>query len=217
MIVYEIISTGSKGNAVVINGNILIDCGVPFKRLETVKQNLRLVLLTHVHSDHFNRRTVGLLAKERPTLRWGCCEWMVAPLLDAGVDARVIDVYEPGCVYTYLDEIGRIRPERLPHNVPNCGYRLALPMGEMLFYATDTATLDGIQATNYDLYMIEANHTKDGIQAAIQAKRDAGEYAYEWAAAHNHLSREQAEKWLAENAGMHSRYVFLHQHTDTRM
>ena len=217
MITYEIISTGSKGNAVVINGNILIDCGVPFKRLETVKQDLRLVLLTHVHSDHFNRRTVGLLAKERPTLRWGCCEWMVAPLLDAGVDVRVIDVYEPGCTYIYLDEIGRIRPERLPHNVPNCGYRLSLPGDEMLFYATDTASLDGIQAHDYDLYMIEANHTKEGIQAAIQAKHDAGEYSYEWAAAHNHLSREQAEAWLAENAGMNSRYVFLHQHKDVGM
>ena len=33
---YNIISTGSKGNAVVINGRILIDCGVPFKALEPV-------------------------------------------------------------------------------------------------------------------------------------------------------------------------------------
>lgn len=214
MITYEIISTGSKGNAVVINGNILIDCGVPFKRLETVKQDLRLVLLTHVHSDHFNRRTVGLLAKERPTLRWGCCEWMVAPLLDAGVDARVIDVYEPGRMHD--SRAGRVVlvPEQLPHNVPNCGYSIGFPNGELMFYATDAATLEGVIAPNYDLYMIEANHTKEGIQAAVQAKHDAGEYSYEWAAAHNHLSREQAEAWLAENAGMNSRYVFLHQHQE---
>ena len=39
---YNIISTGSKGNAVVINGRILIDCGVPFKALEPVKKDLRL-------------------------------------------------------------------------------------------------------------------------------------------------------------------------------
>ena len=33
MIGYNIIATGSKGNAVVIEHEILIDCGVPFKAL----------------------------------------------------------------------------------------------------------------------------------------------------------------------------------------
>ena len=89
---YNIISTGSKGNAVVINDRILIDCGVSFKALEPVKKDLRLVLLTHVHSDHFNPRTVRALHKERPTLRWGCCEWMGGPLLGAGVGRGRIGV-----------------------------------------------------------------------------------------------------------------------------
>lgn len=30
---YDILATGSSGNAVVINGEILIDCGVPMKKL----------------------------------------------------------------------------------------------------------------------------------------------------------------------------------------
>ena len=50
---YNIISTGSKGNAVVINGRILIDCGVPFKALEPVKKDLRLVLLDINRSSQF--------------------------------------------------------------------------------------------------------------------------------------------------------------------
>ena len=33
---YEIISTGSQGNAVVVNNNILIDVGVSFKALKNV-------------------------------------------------------------------------------------------------------------------------------------------------------------------------------------
>lgn len=45
----EIVQTGSDGNAVIINDNILIDCGVPFKKLEPYAKQLRLVLLTHVH------------------------------------------------------------------------------------------------------------------------------------------------------------------------
>ena len=207
---YNIISTGSKGNAVVINDKILIDIGVPFKALEPVKKDLRLVLLTHIHGDHFNPRTVRALSKERPALRWGCCEWMVGPLL---VDKRRIDVISPynsddAALYKGL---AVVRPEFIPHNVPNCAWHIEHG-GERLFYATDTGTLDGIEARGYDLYMIEANHTRAGIEARIEEKRAAGEFSYEWAAAQNHLSREQAEDWLYQQMGPNSRYVFLHQH-----
>lgn len=209
---YNIISTGSKGNAVVINGRILIDCGVPFKALEPVNKDLRLVLLTHIHSDHFNPRTARALSKERPALRWGCCEWMVKPLLDAGVDKRQIDVLDPAIpAFEMYGNLCSIRPVMLTHNVPNCGYHI-LSNGERLFYATDTGTLDGIEARCYDLYMVEANHTRADLEARMEAKRAAGEFSYEWAAAQNHLSKEQAEEWLYQQMGPNSRYVFLHQH-----
>ena len=74
---YNIIATGSTGNAVLINDKILIDCGVPYKRLEPFVKGLKLVLLTHVHSDHFKPRTAAALHSERPALRFGCCPWMV--------------------------------------------------------------------------------------------------------------------------------------------
>lgn len=46
---YEIVSTGSKGNCVIINESIAIDIGVPFKRIAPYAKKLQLVLLTHVH------------------------------------------------------------------------------------------------------------------------------------------------------------------------
>jgi len=46
----EIIETGSKGNATLVNSTILIDCGVAYKKLVPCVENLGLVLLTHVHS-----------------------------------------------------------------------------------------------------------------------------------------------------------------------
>lgn len=215
---FNVIATGSTGNAVVINDSILIDVGVPFKALEPVKKDLKLVLLTHVHSDHFKPRTVRALHKERPTLRWGCCEWMVGPLLDAGVDKRVIDVIQPD----YPGETTRalcynnlaiVRPEVLTHDVPNCGWHISIGK-ETLFYATDTATLDGVEAGDYDLYLIEANHTREELEARAKAKLEAGEYAYEYRAAANHLSQEQALDWLYQQMGQHSKYVFLHQHQE---
>lgn len=89
---FEILATGSRGNAVLIGNRreILVDCGVPMTKLEPYADGLKLVLLTHVHGDHFNPRTVRALHRERPGIRWGCCEWMVGPLLDAGVDKRAI-------------------------------------------------------------------------------------------------------------------------------
>ena len=66
----NIISTGSIGNAVVINNNILIDCGVSYAKLKEVVKTLQVVLLTHIHIDHFLPSTIKLLAENRPTLRF---------------------------------------------------------------------------------------------------------------------------------------------------
>lgn len=207
--IYEIIATGSKGNAVLINNKVLIDCGVPFKAIEPYLHQIQLVLLTHEHGDHFKPSTVTMMAKLRPAIRWGCCQWMVQKLIDAGVPATQIDLYKPSkwSVYGSL----KVMPEELHHNVQNCGYHIE-HNGEKLFYATDTGDLDGIKAKDYDLYLIEANHTKLEITQKILEKLKSGEYAYEYKAAENHLSREQATDWLLENVGPDSEFQFLHQH-----
>lgn len=209
---FDVISTGSKGNAVVIGDSIMVDCGVPFKLLAPHVKALKLVLLTHEHGDHFNPATIRRLHKERPTLRFGCCEWLAAHLLAAGVDKRVIDVYEPRHCYQYPGYV-EIIPEPLTHNVPNCGYHLVIG-GERVFYATDTGTLDGIAAKGYDLYLVEANHTQADIAARAAEKMNEGKYPYEVKAAENHLSREQAEEWLYQNMGPRSLYAFLHGHEE---
>ena len=46
---YEILGTGSSGNAVIINKSIMIDCGLPYNRIQPHAKDLKLVLLTHVH------------------------------------------------------------------------------------------------------------------------------------------------------------------------
>lgn len=208
---FDILSSGSNGNAVVINDSILIDCGVPFKTLQSVKNQLKLVLLTHIHSDHFNPRAVRALHRERPGLRWGCCEWMVGPLLEAGVDKRVIDVMENEIFSCYIN-LASVAPATLVHDVPNCGWKIITD--EQIFYATDTATLDGIDAHGYDLYMVEANHTEEELKARQAAKLAAGEYSHESRAASTHLSKEKAEEWLYRNMGPNSKYIFLHQHKE---
>lgn len=208
---YNIISTGSQGNAVVVNNHILIDCGVTFKALKDVYKDLQIVLLTHIHTDHFNPKTLKRLATERPTLRFGCCEWLVGDLVNAGVDKKQIDVYEIGKIYDY--KAFKVSPIKLYHNVPNCGYRLFID-GEKAIYATDTEHLQGITAKDYDLYMIEANYDKEELQERINAKLESGGYCYELNVASRHLSHEQASEWLMENMDEKSEYVFLHAHRE---
>lgn len=213
---YDILATGSSGNCVVLNGEIAIDMGIPMKKLREsgYLKSLRLVLLTHAHGDHFNKSTVRSLYRERPALRWVCCKWMVPLLLEAGVDKRAIILVKPGRWYQ-CGFCRQFRAEMLIHDVENCGYHLKLDY-ETAFYATDTGTLDHIEAKDYDYYLIEANHTQAEIEARIAEKQARGEFAYEYRAAQNHLSREQALDWLSRNAGQNSQYVFLHQHKEDK-
>lgn len=210
---YNIISTGSQGNAVVVNNHILIDCGVTFKALKGVYKDLQIVLCTHIHTDHFKPQTLKRLAKERPTLRFGCCQWLVKPLVDAGIPKQSIDVYEIGKIYDY--KAFKVSPIKLYHNAQNCGYRV-FASGEKAIYATDTGHLQGITAKDYDLYMIEANYDEDDLEQRIIEKTAAGQYCYELYVAERHLSHTQASEWLMQNMSAKSEYVFLHGHKDKK-
>ena len=195
MIDYQIISTGSKGNAVVVNKTLLIDCGVTYKSLLPYVHDLRIVLLTHRHSDHFNKTTVKKLIRERPTLRFGCGRWLVPLLYDAGVPAGSIDVLYDGKIYTYGKSFNVI-PVPLSHDVPNQGYKILFPTGEKMIYATDTGNLNGITAWHYDLYLIEANHDEEEIKRKIKEKEVEGIYPYEKRAARYHLSIQKANDFI---------------------
>lgn len=208
---YKIISSCSIGNATIIRDIILIDCGVTFKKLEKYYKQLKLVLLTHIHADHFKKETIKRLAKERPTLRFACCEWLLQPLLDCGVNRENIDVLQIGTKYDY--KLFKIVPIKLYHDVPQCGYRVIFDDYKVI-YATDTRTLEGISAKNYDLYLIEANYDEEEITERIKQKQQECKFVYEFRARENHLSKGQASEFLLENMGEKSEYVFMHEHVE---
>lgn len=208
---YKIISSCSTGNAVILRDIILVDCGVTFKRLEKYYKKLKLVLLTHIHSDHFKKETIRKLVQERPTLRFACCEWLLKSLLDCGVNRNNIDVLEISTRYDY--KLFKIVPIKLYHDVPQCGYRVMFDDYKVI-YMTDTKTVEGISAKNYDLYLIEANYDEDEIQERIKQKQQECQYVYEFRAKDNHLSKQQASEFLLENMGKNSEYVFMHQHVE---
>ena len=207
----NVIASGSKGNAVVLNSDILIDCGVPYKALKDVKDGFALVLLTHIHGDHFRPSTIKKLSFMRPSLRWACPEWLRDPLQSIGVRPEVIDT----CGGKWLD-YGKykVRCEMIPHDVPNCCWHIC-GKTESAFYATDCASLDAIHAKDYSLYMVEANYVTAELEQRQARKLAEGVFSYESRAAASHLSREQAEEWISREAtpGV-SKVVYLHQHKE---
>nr|DAY39437.1 MAG TPA: RNaseZ [Caudoviricetes sp.] len=208
---YKIISSCSTGNATIIKDIILIDCGVTFKRLEKYYKKLKLVLLTHIHSDHFKKETIKKLAQERPTLRFACCEWLLKPLLECGVSRKNIDVLEIGTKYNY--KLFKIVPIKLYHDVPQCGYRVLFDDYKAI-YMTDTKTVEGISAKNYDLYLIEGNYEDEELDERIRQKQEKQQYCYEYRARYTHLSKGQASDFLLNNMGENSEYVFMHEHVE---
>lgn len=210
---YKIIESGSSGNATIVEDIVLIDCGVSFKKLQPYYEKLKLVLLTHIHSDHFNKATIKKLASLRPTLRFGCCEWLVQELIDCGVDKRNIDIYENGYEAVYSDDL-RLMVFELKHDVSNCGYAIGIN-DKKYFYATDTCSLENIEAKGFDMYFVEGNYEDEAeLERRKQRHIENGEFYYEDRVERTHLSQVQATEWLMENMSEKSQFIFMHEHKE---
>ena len=201
----KVISSGSEGNAVIYNNAIMVDCGVSLKSLQEVKRSLKIVLLTHKHSDHLKTRTLQRLQAERPTLRVACGDFLLEEL----PCIKNIDVLQVGKIYDY--GAFKVSPVKLYHDVPNFGWRIFLPNGQKIFHATDTVHLEGITAKGYDLYAIEHNYCEEYIQQAIEEARANGEYTHAYGSIKTHLSIQQARAFIDKNRKESSEVLELHK------
>jgi phosphoribosyl 1,2-cyclic phosphodiesterase len=201
---YELIATGSTGNAVLYHSRILVDCGVPFAKIRPWMYDIDLLLLTHIHGDHFNLSTIKRLQFERPALRIGCGSWMIEHL----EGLKNIDIYEYGCIYEYGEL--QISPIKLYHDVPNFGYRI-FKDDYKIIHCTDTMHLEGITAKGYDLYAIEHNYNEDTINQSIEAAQAVGEYSHQRGSFNSHLSEQQAREFIFKNKGEKYEVLRLHE------
>lgn len=181
--------------------------GVTYKKIKD--EDIKLVLLTHIHTDHFNKTTIKRLAFEHPNIKFVCLKHLEEELLKL-VNKDFIYVLEPYKLY----DLGlcKLSSFMLVHDVPNCGYRIEIE-GKKCLYATDTSTLD-INAKNYDLYLVEANYDELETINRINKKRQSGEYIYEFRAMNNHLSKNQCEAFLKRNMGKNSIFIPMHEHKE---
>lgn len=205
---HNILSTGSKGNAIIYFNSILVDVGISFSRIEPYLKDIQLILLTHQHSDHFKLNVIKRIQEERPSIRFGCGYF----LADKLQDIRNLDIYEPGKMYNYGSF--KISPVILYHDVPNFGYRI-FKDGKKLLHATDTYTLEGISARDYDIYALECNYDNDRVYDIIREKTMKGEYAHQRGSINSHLSKQQAQEFILRNTSRQDiQFLMLHQSSE---
>jgi len=205
--VIKIISSSSNGNAIIYGGIALVDVGVSFKAVKPYLDNIKIVFLTHRHSDHIKIRTLKTICKLRPTIHIACGKWMMEHL--KGI-SNPIDVLEIGQWYSY--GLFNVAMGKLYHDVPNAFFRFDFD-GYKIFHATDTAHLKGITAKEYDLYALEHNYCGDKAKQIIEEAALNGKFTHVVNSVNSHLSVQQAHEWLLKNMKEDSKVVRLHEST----
>ena len=213
-LMYNIISSSSKGNCYIYNQDLMIDIGVAFAKIKPYINNIKLLCLTHIHSDHLNKKTIKKLLYEKPTIKIVCGEWLVQILVDLGINKKNIFVLKINKKY----DLGKYIIELVPamHDVENCGYKIVIKENNYkIFHITDTNSVDHIQAKNYDLYLVESNYNEElleqHIQECIYNGDDENKLYYLQRVGKTHLSDKKCNDFLLENMGDNSIYEKIHQ------
>lgn len=194
---YKVIASGSKGNAVLIN-DVLVDCGIPFKKLKEHLYDVKYLLLTHIHSDHIKPATYKSIRRMFPKIKiLGNYEthqlYGVDIITNAGFEVVTDD-------YTFI-------PFECEHDVLTYGFVWQFE-GLNILYATDTSSMVNAPKEKYDYLFLESNHDIKKIEQINTSK-----YGYNaYAGAKRHLSTQQAKGFYYSNRrNKDSEWIELHK------
>lgn len=197
---YEILGSGSTGNCVVIE-DMMVDIGLPYKKIKKYLYDIKYILITHRHTDHVNRNTAKRIKEEFPRIK-----------IIGNYD--VCDLIKLD--YPMGDETGlamkdrRIQSFKCVHDVPCSGYTINYK-GLNLIYATDTASLEHAPKEKYDYFFIESNHDEKKVEAI--RNNTYKKYGYNaYAGAKRHLSTQQSQLFYFLNRKeKESKWIELHK------
>lgn len=210
---YEIIGSSSKGNCIIVEDFLMLDCGVSYKSIKDKLSKIKLIFISHSHSDHLNKKTIKQIAYNYPTIKFIVkSKNVICALALLNVDKRNIYVFKTNNWYKF-ESIGlEIKFSPLFHDVENYALHWKYKDKKGL-YVVDTNRIDHINAKNYDLYLIESNYKEDILQKHIDdvSRETIGDLVYLTRVPETHLSYEKANDFLINNMGENSRFDYLHQ------
>lgn len=204
---YEIIGSSSSGNAVIYVDEILVDVGLSYQKIKPHLENVKLILLTHRHSDHFNPTTLKMISQEFPNIVLCIPDHMI----DLVSELRLLlptYVLSSGRKYAFPGQLV-IESFNLFHDVPNVGYKIHKGNYKIV-HATDTGSISHVIAKNYDLYAIEHNYDEEIIKEDIAKKLQDGVFSHEVRSKEYHLSFQKASEWIKSMKKDTSEVILLH-------
>ena len=210
----QVIGTGSQGNCYILRSGedaIMLDAGLPIKRIVTAARGLRGVcacLITHEHGDH--------IKAARELAWWGVDVYATPGTLEAAeIDpnmARIhrIEYLKPLEVKGYT-----VLPFQTQHDAQQpCGFLIrSCSTGETLLYATDTYYLrNTFPGVNY--WLIECNYCNDTLAEML----DSGEIdtAMRNRLLVSHMSLDRLKATLQANDLSQTRTIVLCHLSDAR-
>lgn len=196
---FSAIGSGSKGNALVVEFEqswLLIDCGLPFKKLaEGVSSlglsfsNLLAVFITHEHGDHIGGLAV-LMKKVAPPV------YMTrGTAFAAGIDPQYINIVSDG-IEAAVQSFS-ILPVTVPHDAREpCQYVVSLKDTSLsLGVLTDLGMITPHVVKHFgvcDALVLEANHDLDMLRQGNYPPKLKSRVAGDW----GHLNNQQAANFV---------------------
>lgn len=206
---YNIIGSSSKGNCIVVEDILMLDCGIAYSRIKKYLSKVKLIFISHSHQDHLLPPAIKQIAYNYPTIKFITgSEEVVKKLVEYGTNKKNIYMLKEGIRY----DLGllRVRLVYLFHDVDNYALKWEINNKKGI-YIVDTNRIDHIVAQDYDLYLIESNYNEELLEQHIKECDDKDKLYYLNRAKNTHLSSKQATDFLLENMGENSEYVRIHK------
>jgi phosphoribosyl 1,2-cyclic phosphodiesterase len=196
---YKVISSGSKGNCVLIN-DVMVDCGLAFSKIKEYLYDVKYLIITHTHADHLNRKTLTQIAAMFPRIQ----------LIGNYEVHQVFKMnHIANCGYPLVFDDYIFTPFACVHDVLVYGYTWQY-QDKKIIYATDTSTMEYAPDERFDYFFIESNHDEAKLEAA---RNEVNKYGYDaFAGGKRHLSTQQAKNYFyTHRRNPEAEFIELHK------
>lgn len=197
---YNVISSGSVGNCVVID-DIMIDCGVPYTKIKEELYNIKYLLITHIHGDHVRKSTLNYIKRNFPNITI-ISNYDVHQVYGVDIVANAgYEIYTDDYVFNCFECV---------HDVVTYGYYWN-HIGLDIIYATDTSNMNfAPQDMKFDYLFLESNHDEKKLEAVRERTKNLGYDAY--AGGKRHLSTQKSrEYYFVNRRDKDSEHIELHK------
>ena len=212
--VYDIhvLGSSSKGNCIYIDTGdcrLLLDVGLTFTKIKEQLRSIQVklssvdyILVTHEHIDH-----IRSLSKILST-------YNIKVVASRGTLIGV-DIPKDNIIYIKdSEEINHhnisINAKRVNHDAsePLC-FSITNSMGEKLLYLTDCGLAKYLKFRNHDIYIVEANYSRDILECNFQNNKIRKARYKRALSGTGHLSIEETTEFLNENIGGNTDQIIL--------